>query len=137
MGKVLKLLMDKPWHNKGYTLIECVFVLLVLMSLLLLTISNTSNNANQVLLTIKEKIHQAHLNSLVYHEPTELVFEGSMLSIGNKVYDFSPWVCEDLVFHYNAIGNINQANTLRCYYKQKEVRFIFNLGTGRCRLEEE
>ena len=46
-------------------------------------------------------------------------------------------VCDVNSFHYNEKGNISRANTLHCHNSKEKMKLIFQLGTGRVRLEKE
>ena len=43
--------------------------------------------------------------------------------------------CTPFAFHYNAKGNISQAHTIQCTDKVRTIRLIYQLGSGRVRIE--
>ena len=99
--------MDRQVHSNGFTMIESLIVLLIVCVLSI----GISQNQNQSNLTIfMEKL-------MSYCEFDESI------------------ACETLRFHYNAKGNISKANTLECHDQQGTKKLIFQLGSGRVRID--
>lgn len=44
-------------------------------------------------------------------------------------------VCDPFDFHYNFNGNISQGKTILCHQQSKFIKLVFQIGTGRIRVE--
>ena len=117
------------YRNKGFTMVEMVFVLsvaILMSSLIFLHIPDVSNIKFK---TLKELLLQSQFDSMTKMKRNEIEIIGSEISINSKKYDISPLVCDPVFFHYNEQGNISKAFTLRCY-SSKLYEARFQLGSG-------
>lgn len=100
--------MVKPKLNKGYSVIEMIFVLFILSVFLLLIVPfyKTSIKRN---------------SSLIINEIVMVQYEAILESYYQE-YDY-----KDVYVRFNRIGNVNMANT----YDIEGNEIIVSLGTGR------
>ncbi|MGN1344785.1 MAG: prepilin-type N-terminal cleavage/methylation domain-containing protein [Traorella sp.] len=122
--------MDKLRLNKnGFTLIEMLFVLLIICITSSLTLFQINQNESLKFNYLKEKLHLSQLDSLINHRQNTIEIFKTTLYINDEEYDLYPLECESIYFHYNEKGNISNACTIRCENKKKyEIRL--QLGTG-------
>ena len=129
------------YQNKGFTMVEMLFVISIIVSLSLLSFpylknkneyTNVDNLKNQILVIINQAKGQA-INSRKKTElnisSQELYFNcenqkcGIVLPIG---YSFSN--IKEVYFNEN--GNINQANHIDFNTPYKKYTLVFHLGAG-------
>jgi len=103
--------MDKPFSNKGFSLIETLIVLLLLTMVGTLTMRpfDTALTQSQ---DFQSKLIHTRFDALLTHQTITLETE----------------VLTDYAIRFNAQGNINMGQTIP--FKNKEV--VLQIGTGRC-----
>ena len=63
-------------------------------------------------------------------------FESERAQFGSDTYVYPKgFVCEPASFHYNFNGNISKGGHVICHHGKKTIHFIFQIGTGRVRVE--
>lgn len=123
------------WRNNGFTLIETLLVLsfiLICTSLCFISIPETGYQEMKLL---EEMIHLAHFNSISNYETTEIELEEKQIIINDQSYSFNNLVCSSDSFTFNPAGHIEHALTLYCQDDHHHYELIFQLGSGRSRLE--
>ena len=136
MGPRSELSMDKPVLGNGFTLLEALLVLLI-CSILFLTLpihpmSFSPIFSKEIQFQCLEAQEQAFSNK----EEVPVVFEERKAQFGNTMYSYPEGiVCEPARFHYNFNGNISKGGHVSCSKGKKKIRFIFQIGTGRIRVE--
>lgn len=120
-------------QSKGFTLIEMVIVLLIISSLFVLTPSITSTatilhfEMNRMLDILK----QVQWAAIQERKIIDVNIFKNKLIASEKVYDFdSRMTCDASPFHFNARGNVSQAQTITCYVNQKSKQLVIHLGSG-------
>lgn len=121
--------MDKQVSNKGYTLIEMIFVLMIVILMMSLSFYHYPNSSQMKFELIKEILYDVQFDSLSNHKVNEIEFYNHTMMVNDRSIDLTPLSCEPLQFHYNKQGNISQANTLRCK-GNKRYQLTLQLGTG-------
>lgn len=129
--------MDRPYLNKnGFTFMEMLIVLLIvsLLNFGLYTKMNTSlyvfmKQVQILCITAQEKAY-------VENRKVSIDINEKMV-IDEKNY-FMPKdvACDSVSFYYNAKGNISKAFTLYCQNSHTKMKLVFQLGSGRIRLEK-
>lgn len=130
--------MEKQPLNNGFTLLESLFVLLIttvlmygflqIRSLNSLTIFMEKLMSNCVLTQEKAFVSKQKIQVDIFDDQAS--FDGDIFTYPNNI------TCEQFSFHYNAKGNISKANTLTCSDENHTKKLVFQLGSGRVRVEE-
>lgn len=122
--------MVKLKYNKnGYTLIEMLFVLLILSVMLSLTFTHHLDLSEYKFQMIQELCYQTQFDSYLNKKVNEIEIYHQHMYINDKKYDLYPLSCDNEYFHYNVKGNISHPFTLICRYK-KDYEYRFQLGSG-------
>ena len=111
-------------------MIEMIFVLMIAMIFFSISTHTRPNSMHLQAQRITELLHLAQLRSIMNAENVRIEFDGKILYIDEQSYDLSPLVCEHEQFHYNELGHISQADTISCFQNEKEIQFVFQLGSG-------
>lgn len=105
--------MDKPWQNKGFTMVEMLLVLCVMQICLLLALPTFSK-------MVKEQSEtQIVINGLLETQLQAIMEDDTM------EYDYEGQWSYDVTF--NRRGNVNMARLIPL----EETDIIVSLGTGR------
>lgn len=129
--------MDKQKLNKGFTMIEMIFVLAILAIAMLLLVTNKKPSTLYLeMLTIQNKILDLQLKALSEKEQQVIVFDQSVIYFNEESYELTnQTICEQATITFNGLGNINHANTVCCYQGERKRCIKFQLGSGRCSIE--
>ena len=130
--------MDRLYRNKnGFTLLEMLVVLLIVSILSFGLSTRTHTSLYLFMKKIQTQCITAQEIAYVEHRRVD-VSVGSKIVIDDTEYRIDKdIVCEPISFYYNAKGNISKALTLRCQNANAKMKLIYQLGTGRVRLEKE
>ena len=129
------------FQNKGFTMIEMLFVLSIIVSITLLTIPyyfTHQNNYNfeNVQKQIGMMIDQAKQESLISHQRIDLCFTKKEVYYLKDEQKISFQLPDKFYFdkikevYFNKNGNINSGNTLKLCDKNTCKSIIFNVGSG-------
>lgn len=138
MEKRLALKMDKRMlTNKGFTLIEMIFVISIISITSFLTLSVYIPKSKSI--DSQEKIsqffYQAKLNSMIYKEKTSITLSGTKLSYSSSsnnqtIYIKDGFAKKKYSFSYNANGNIYKASTVTYKINGLSINYVFQVGSG-------
>lgn len=117
------------FNNKGYTMIEMIFVLMITCILSAITYHHQLDFSNHKFKMIKELCYQAQFDSYANKRMNQIEIFDQSLYVNDIQYDLTPLTCDSHIFHYNSNGNISNPLTLTCRYK-KEYEYRFQLGSG-------
>ncbi|MEQ2626402.1 competence type IV pilus minor pilin ComGD [Faecalibacillus faecis] len=129
------------FQNKGFTMIEMLFVLSIIVSITLLTIPyyfTHQNNYNfeNVQKQIGMMIDQAKQESLISHQRIDLCFTKKEVYYLKDEQKISFQLPDKFYFdkikevYFKKNGNINQANHIVLSNNQKKIKIVFHLGSG-------
>lgn len=119
--------MDRQvYKNSGYTLIEMIFVLTMLIVMTGMTIRHIPDSSYLHFKALQALLRQSQLEGISKQKRHEIHINQNKVTINDKDYLFSPLVCDPLLFHYNEQGNISKAFTMRC----NGYKAVFQLGSG-------
>ena len=128
--------MDRPPVNNAFTMLETMFVLLILTVFTWLSIPPSFSSVNLFAKRVmaysvltQEKAFVEKSEKEVRIETHKAVFDTIELEYPSRI------TCDPYTFHYNAKGNISRANTIKCYEGERTISLIFQLGSGRVRIE--
>ena len=128
-------------QNKGFTLIEMLLVLSIIISLSALSfpymkkkITYTSNESlqKQILMIID----QAKSKAIISHEKVDLTITPHEIYFLDENQKCNLILPDDCFFnnirdiYFNKDGNINQANHIDLITPQKKYMLVFHLGAG-------
>lgn len=123
--------------NKGFTLIETLFVLFIICMLSLLTMGLhiPSQSDQTVIEEVSQLINQAKMNAIVYKEKTYVTFSYNNVSVQSLHLQRLYQLPKNTYFHhyqlsYNESGNIKLAKKVLYYGKTKTYSFVFQIGNG-------
>ncbi len=126
--------------NRGFTLIEVIFSISVIIILSLFTLryarlspvhSSIKQQCNQVISLLQDAKTQALLN----HQKIDIIIENNQISYndGNQhvlKLDENYYFENSFELYFNKNGNINSGNTLKLCDKNTCKSIIFNVGSG-------
>lgn len=125
--------MRKP--NNGFTMLQTLFVLMIFCILAI----QVRPYRPSLRLFMKQMLDQSILmQERAMREKREVSviwLDHSVSFDGHSLRYPSSVSCESATYHYNAKGNISNALTITCYQGKTSSRLIFQLGSGRGRLE--
>lgn len=124
-------------NNKGFTLVETLFVLviIVILSLLTMNIYIPVKSDQDIIEEVTQILYQAKANSILYKEKTDIYFQKQSLKIQSKHYCNSYILTHQTSFSnyhfsYNEFGNIKTAKTVGFQGHHQKYSFIFQVGSG-------
>ncbi|GGI39998.1 competence type IV pilus minor pilin ComGD [Mammaliicoccus stepanovicii] len=139
--------------NKGFTLIEMIFVLSIVSMITMLTMYMTINSVDKIGLTngivdFETKLEYLEIKSLLTQKPILVWFKPNAHKIyyqteRNNIRELSLYkgkVANDNKFTtmvYDGKGNINQFGTLKMTFSNKRYRVIFRIEKGRYKIVKE
>ncbi|WP_221248059.1 prepilin-type N-terminal cleavage/methylation domain-containing protein [Catenisphaera adipataccumulans] len=128
-----------PKHSNGFTMVEMMLVML-LICVMGIGIKATQFHSSQSVL-VKALSSQAIVmqeQAYAYKESRAVEIKEHEAIFDQKVMTYPPdIVCTPFAFHYNAAGNISQGGTVTCHSGNQTMRLVFQLGSGRVRIENE
>lgn len=139
--------------NKGFTLIEMIFVISILSMIMMLTMFLSINAIDKVDLTngiydLETKLEYLETKSIATKKPILVWFKPNSEKIyyqieRNHIQTLTLYkgnISKDNKFTtlvYDGEGNINQFGTLKIIFNNKKYKIIFRIEKGRYRIVEE
>ncbi|HCN60468.1 MULTISPECIES: competence type IV pilus minor pilin ComGD [Mammaliicoccus] len=139
--------------NKGFTLIEMIFVISILSMIMMLTMFLSINAIDKVDLTngiydLETKLEYLETKSIATKKPILVWFKPNSEKIyyqieRNQIQTLTLYkgnISKDNKFTtlvYDGEGNINQFGTLKIIFNNKKYKIIFRIEKGRYRIVEE
>lgn len=119
--------------NKGYTMVEILVVLCIVISLSLLCVPVLKSAVHEseikkgLLYSIEKASYRAMNEGLI--QKVE-ISKNSLYVNGVLQYNFKAYSCtpNTIVFHAN--GHVSGPMILKCFLGNKEIRLKYSLGTG-------
>lgn len=139
MEKVFQSVMDKPMLNnqKGFTLIETLFVLMIIciLSSLCLSIYMPKKSEDIYLQEISHFFQEAQLQAMTQKKTTSIKIATHELSYEIDQKKVTYQLPKNTYFDehkitYNAYGHIKNAKTLTFHGIERNYYFIFQVGSG-------
>ena len=134
MEKEYQSVMDKPMsQNKGFTMIETLFVLFIITMLLTLTLTLhiPKKNIDTQIQEIKAFLNSAKIQAMVTKDSMKVTFTRDKITYDDQQYVLS----EDSYFDsyemtFNENGNIKTAKSLTYHTPKKDYTFVYQVGSG-------
>lgn len=134
------------WKTNGFTLLEEIFVVSIILTLSFLTLPiyrfQATENVDNVKYHISSIINGAKTGALTSHEKVSLYFTEDQIYYLRDDDLISYSLPDDYSFshlkevYFNENGNINQANHILLHYHDTQSKLIFHLGNGDYDFEE-
>lgn len=129
------------FQNKGFTLIEVLLTLSIIIILSVLTFPyiNTQSLAyddDMIQYQIASIIDHAKSHALTNHQQVNVTFTHNTISYQATQKSMQYILPEGCYFshlkkvYFNKNGNINQANHIFVHLKNKSLKLVFHLGNG-------
>lgn len=125
--------------NKGFTLVEVLFSLSIIIVLSSITLNHAINNKPKITMDqqcsqIISFIEKAKSRALLIHQQVDITITSNQISYGDNLeslrlndgYYFS----NDFDFHFNKNGNISSGGHLQICNQEICKSIIFNVGNG-------
>lgn len=138
MGNLFQLAMVKHMlTNKGFTLIETLFVLFIIcmLSMISMTLHMPQKSADVQIKEIVSFLNEAKLNAMTYKQTVTLKFNESSVSYQclNRQRDYE--LNQQLYFDnhqmtFNDFGNVRGAKTVILHTQNKNYHFVYQVGSG-------
>ncbi len=123
-------------YNKGYTLIEVIFVLGIICIMTLISVYSLPDTSNLQFRYLVSLIQKEHVDSLINHHRNEIEIYDSTVYIKDEPINIYPLTCDPIYFHFNSKGNISRACTIYCHSNNKDYEIKLQLGSGWLTIEE-
>ncbi len=137
MAKKSLSMMDRLMlNNKGFTLIETLFVLSILTIMLTfsLSIKPFKQDNQSVISDISLFLLQAKTSSMIYKEKVKIEFDDNEIyassSHFNKRYILNNGYFSSHSFSYNKQGHIVNPKTIYVYLDNMKYKFVYQIGAG-------
>lgn len=128
--------MDKQPSANAFTLLETLFVLFLIS---MLTVLSLLPHKSQLEYFSKKLLAYSVLTqekAFSTKETKEVRIEKNRAFFDDIEFKYPQDItCTPFSFHYNARGNISQAKTIECTERNNTISIIYQLGSGRVRLE--
>lgn len=134
--------MVKPmFQNKGFTLIEVLLTLSIIIVLSVLTFpymptQSLAYNEDMIQYQIASLIDHAKSYALTNHQQVNITFTQNTISYQENQKRIQYILPEKCYFshlkkvYFNKNGNINQGNHILIHLKNKSLKLVFHLGNG-------
>lgn len=134
---LLLMEMQKP-NNNAFTILEMMIVLLIVS---ISTIGIQAHSYQPSLSIFMKKMMSYSIilqeQAFIEKEQKQVTIENSQAYFDSTLLTYPTVIsCEAQSFHYNEKGNISKANTITCYRGNETMSLIYQLGTGRVRIEK-
>ncbi|MDD7281380.1 competence type IV pilus minor pilin ComGD [Floccifex sp.] len=127
--------MDKHKVHNGFTIVEMLFVLLI-VCMFSIPIQKPKSSLTMFMkqmmaysITMQQKAFETKQEVNVTINKHNALFDEYSVDYPSNIS------CTPVSFHYNENGNISKALTLSCYEENKQMKLIYQLGSGRVRYE--
>lgn len=124
-------------NNHGFTLIETLFVLMIicLLSSLTMTLHIPQKSDEMIVEEISQFFREAQLTAMTYKEKVKVTIHSHELSYTSPSHQQTYSLQDDVSFDnyqfsFNNQGHIQIAKTLTCYIKNQPYYFVFQVGSG-------
>ena len=123
-------------NKKGFTLIECMFVMSVSVIMIVLSfyIRTIPLNHNVIINDISLFINQAKTHAMIYKEKVNIYFAESSIQVNsihlNDSYELRQGHFSKHSFSYNENGHIVYPKSVNLYINNKVYKFVFQIGSG-------
>lgn len=130
--------MGKPSQiSNGFTLIEMLLVLLIVSVVSFGLYTKPVSSLYLFMRQLQSACILAQEKAFVYKEVQKVYIESNTIYFNEESMDVPGSIsCTPFSFHYNAKGNISRANTIICGDNNKTMKLVFQLGSGRVRIEK-
>lgn len=133
----LKMVKHMSMNNKGFTLLETLFVmfLICLLSSITMTLHIPKKSDENMIVEINSFLYQAKLNAMLNKETTTVTFSKKEIVASSSNYEQSYHLPNNSYFEsyqmtFNEFGNIKIAKKLTFHTSNKTYYYVFQIGSG-------
>lgn len=133
MAKLSLLAMAKHMQNKGYTLSQMIFILMIISILLIASplLFKTRAILNYESERMKDILIYYQGQAIYKKKKIVVMIKNNRISTNEKEYTLAKGVsCGQHEISFNLRGNVNQAKTINCTYQNDMKEIVVNLGSG-------
>lgn len=137
MGNRFLLMMVRHMLNKqGFTLIETLFAVSIMMVIYLFSINIRPYNISQetIVNDLCLFLLEAKTNAMVYKEKVNIEFNNNEVCVNsrhlNRKYRIDNGFFNDHQFSYNKQGHIVNPKTVTLYFNETKYRFVYQIASG-------
>jgi len=128
--------MDKPPVNNAFTLMEALLTLLIISLLTLISLKPSISHLEYFSRKMAAYSVLTQEKAFIAKENKDVRIEKDRAYFADIEFQYPPSIsCTPFAFHYNAKGSISQAHTIQCTDKDRTIHLIYQLGSGRVRIE--
>lgn len=129
--------MEKRVYSNGFTMVEVLLVLLIVLVLSLASVQvRTVDSLSVFMEKMMAKCVLLQEEAFITKETKYVQIMAHGTYFDDEYFEYPSSIsCSSISFFYNAKGNISMANTLTCSNTNSKRKLIFQLGSGRVRLE--
>ncbi len=130
--------MDKLYQkSNGFTLIEMLLVLLIVSVVSFGVYAKPVSPLYLFMRHLQSACILAQEKAFANKEVQNVYFASDRIYLNEQSIDIpSSITCTPFSFHYNEKGNISKAHTITCSNDNKSMKLVFQLGSGRVRIEK-
>ena len=129
--------MVKHMSNKGFTIIESIWVIMIICILmsLTMTIKIPKRNHMSTLLHMTQFLHQTQMEAMVSKQPTLVECQKNRIIVkkDDKTNQLNlsenVWM-EPYKFSFNAWGHIKKAKTIKVHIENNIYKIVYQVGSG-------
>lgn len=133
----LKMVKHMSMNNKGFTLLETLFVmfLVCLLSSITMTLHIPKKSDENMIVEINSFLYQAKLNAMLSKETTTVTFSKKEIVASSSHYEQSYHLPNNSYFEsyqmtFNEFGNIKTAKKLTFHTSNMTYYYVFQIGSG-------
>lgn len=122
--------------KKGFTLVESLFVITIMMVMTLLSVNTHpfSINVDNHLNTISLFLLEAKTHAMIYKEDVNISFYDNCIDVSsihlNKQFEINEGIFTKHNFSYNKLGHIVNPKSIHLIYNNQKYTFVFQIGAG-------
>lgn len=130
--------MDKRYPvSNGFTLIEMLLVLLIVSVVSFGIYVKPQSSLYLFMKQLQSYCILSQQKAFIFKETQNIYSESNSIYFNEGYIEIPSSIsCTPFSFHYNEKGNISKAHSITCHNENKAMKLIFQLGSGRVRLEK-
>lgn len=129
--------MDKPLHNNAFSMLEMLLVLLI-VSIFSMSFVMPKDNLTLFMQQLMQESILCQERAFLEKRRVDVHFDASFAQFDDHKISYPSHIsCSVVNFYYNSKGNVSKASTIRCTDGNQKKKLIFQLGSGRVRIDEK
>lgn len=135
--KCRKTAFRNPRGRNAFSLSETLFVLLLIgLSVSVFSLTPRADSSGLSSRILLEKVNQEQYLAFSLRQPRAVDIQKDRMLSGQESFAFPKGLaCTPMKLSWNETGSISKGGTLRCTAGTSSFRIVFQLGSGRARIE--